>query len=766
MKFQRQWIGWLLVGSVLGPTVASVGAQQGVPEDRPLPLETGPLTREQLDRHKAEQLLRHARTLYGLGIRQLRYEQIVEAIQTLEEAARLDPESTAAKTILVPLYLQVGRSEELLRVSQEVLERDPENYEVWGLRGVHLKELARYEEALAAFQAGTRSRRIRAAPHAAIQLQQEVIALAEKLRRLPAAEAAHRACVQLLQEHRDRLLREHGYTAKQIAQMLASHYESLGKLALTQQQFDAAVQAFHAAQKVFADPQQADEPHAAGHLHWNLCEVYYAQQKWVEALRALDAYLALHPSQVEPYERKIQLLRKLGRANDIIPQLRRHLEHEPNHVGLHLLYARELGREPAQWQAAQAIYLKLLRSHTDAAIYRGLFQLLRRHAATPTILTMLDDALKLAVAKDDPKVLPDDRSMAITRAKEMLAVLRSEPEISEALIRQALDDLGQQRREYCYETWRMLAVLAGRTQQLPAAEKLFRQALLHAPPWGEAEVYEGLLRVLMMQRQWEEVVRVCRLGLQRAQAINQVLLHYYLALAWANLGRADEAIRSADDAIRLANDGNRLLIRLRKVHVYRLLDQHEAAIREAQELLKEYTQPLQIRDIRYALAGIYSEMKDHARSEQQLRLILEMDPNDATANNDLGYQLADRNVALDEAETMIRKAIDLDRAQRKDFADDEPDNAAYLDSLGWVLFRKGQLREALHWLEKSAQLPLGAEDPTVWDHLGEVYAALGEREQAQRAYQRALKLYESDRRSKKEGRPDEVRRKLERLSRR
>ena len=74
----------------------------------------------------------------------------------------------------------------------------------------------------------------------------------------------------------------------------------------------------------------------------------------------------------------------------------------------------------------------------------------------------------------------------------------------------------------------------------------------------------------------------------------------------------------------------------------------------------------------------------------------------ATVNNDLGYIWADQNKNLAEAEARIRKAIELDRRSKKPgpfgagFGANPADNAAYVDSLGWVLYRKGDRRELRH----------------------------------------------------------------------
>src|SRR6202034_2752960 len=97
------------------------------------------------------------------------------------------------------------------------------------------------------------------------------------------------------------------------------------------------------------------------------------------------------------------------------------------------------------------------------------------------------------------------------------------------------------------------------------------------------------------------------------------------------------------------------------------------------------------------LSNVYSASKQPVKSEEQLQLILKIDPFNATVNNDLGYQWADQGKNLEIAEDMIRKAIDLDRTQRRRSAnfsaEDDKDNAAYIDSLGWVLFRRGQIEE-------------------------------------------------------------------------
>src|SRR6202042_2310314 len=90
-----------------------------------------------------------------------------------------------------------------------------------------------------------------------------------------------------------------------------------------------------------------------------------------------------------------------------------------------------------------------------------------------------------------------------------------------------------------------------------------------------------------------------------------------------------------------------------------------------------------------------------------LRILLKDKPDDPVYNNDLGYLLADNDRDLDQAETLIRKALDEDRKQRQanpELApDDDRDLAAYLDSLGWVLYKQERYAEAKKCLVEAAE---------------------------------------------------------------
>jgi Flp pilus assembly protein TadD len=157
--------------------------------------------------------------------------------------------------------------------------------------------------------------------------------------------------------------------------------------------------------------------------------------------------------------------------------------------------------------------------------------------------------------------------------------------------------------------------------------------------------------------------------------------------------------------------------------------------------------PPDVVDIRCLLASVYSNADRQQEAEAELNECLKLDPENVVVNNDLGYLWADMNKNLAEAELLIRKAIELDRRSRQTMPSATPvpakeshDNACYIDSLGWVLFRRGQLEDARKELEAAVAL-LDGDDGAVWDHLGDVCCALGDGEGALAAWEKALHFY-------------------------
>ena len=140
------------------------------------------------------------------------------------------------------------------------------------------------------------------------------------------------------------------------------------------------------------------------------------------------------------------------------------------------------------------------------------------------------------------------------------------------------------------------------------------------------------------------------------------------------------------------------------------------------------TRPEEKLYVAFLRGTLYDRQKQYAQAEAEFRKALVIDPQNPTVLNYLGYMFADRGTNLPEALTLIRKAVELD-----------PQNGAYLDSLGWVYFKSGQYALAEENLRKANERI--NTDPTVHDHLGEVYEKTGKLKQAVAQWERSMTEY-------------------------
>jgi tetratricopeptide (TPR) repeat protein len=127
----------------------------------------------------------------------------------------------------------------------------------------------------------------------------------------------------------------------------------------------------------------------------------------------------------------------------------------------------------------------------------------------------------------------------------------------------------------------------------------------------------------------------------------------------------------------------------------------------------------------FMLGAIYERQKKFDLAEEQFRKALAVNPNNASVLNYYGYMLADRGMRLEEATAMIQRAVTQ-----------EPNNGAYLDSLGWAYYKQNKFAEAEENLRRAASR--SGHDPTVLGHLGDVYMKLGQTERAAELWERAL----------------------------
>jgi Flp pilus assembly protein TadD len=129
--------------------------------------------------------------------------------------------------------------------------------------------------------------------------------------------------------------------------------------------------------------------------------------------------------------------------------------------------------------------------------------------------------------------------------------------------------------------------------------------------------------------------------------------------------------------------------------------------------------------LRYLLGATLARLGRDDQAEAEMRGLLALDPEHAEALNFLGYGYAERGVRLAEAELLLRRALAA-----------APRRGHIVDSLGWLLLRRGDVPGAIAALEQAVRL--GGPDPAVLEHLGDAYRAAGRAAEAAAAWRRAL----------------------------
>jgi tetratricopeptide (TPR) repeat protein len=152
------------------------------------------------------------------------------------------------------------------------------------------------------------------------------------------------------------------------------------------------------------------------------------------------------------------------------------------------------------------------------------------------------------------------------------------------------------------------------------------------------------------------------------------------------------------------------------------------------EKLAEKTKKEDLNDNFYmTMAYIAEKAGNVKKSEEALKILLKKNPDDHEAQNFLGYIWADHNQNLDEAEKLIVAALKK-----------KPDNSAYLDSMAWVLYRKGKYKEALEYIKKSLKGAGEVPDAVIADHAGDIYYALKDNEKALKYWKLASEIHSED----------------------
>jgi tetratricopeptide (TPR) repeat protein len=233
--------------------------------------------------------------------------------------------------------------------------------------------------------------------------------------------------------------------------------------------------------------------------------------------------------------------------------------------------------------------------------------------------------------------------------------------------------------------------------------------------------YEQIIETYRDNRQWQAATDV---ALEAAKKFpDDRELQMTAASQQADMGDADAAIARVKTMLKGTPEDRTVYLALAQMNSrVKNWKDAEADINKALDLSTKQED----RDyVLFVQGSIYERQKKYDLAEEVFRKVIADDPKNAQALNYLGYMLADRGTRVEEALGYIRRAVALD-----------PQNGAYIDSLGWAYFRLGNYDLAEENLRRASER-IG-NDPTVHEHLGELYQKTGRLKLAAANFERAL----------------------------
>jgi len=438
--------------------------------------------------------------------------------------------------------------------------------------------------------------------------------------------------------------------------------------------------------------------------------------------------------ETEPGSRPLQALAGLlvaaGRYDEALPNLRKLLAGSANEPANGFT---QLTRTLANAQDKQAA-LKLV--HSLAADYPKLAE--SHLAVARAAVNAGDERLALEEARKAGQLRPDWEAPALLEAQLLqkssvdqaasflTAYLKRYPAAREtrlayARLLVAQKRFGEARAEFQKlmagapdgtEVAFAVALLSLQLKDYDAAEKYLR-GLIESPYRDKDGVRLYLGQVAEERKNLPEALRwYAEVG--EGEQYVQAQIRYAQVLA--KQGKLDEARARLQEAA-VKNSQQRVQLILGEAQLLRDANQPKAAFDLVGRALDRVpNNPELLYD--YAMLAEKIERVDIL--EASLRKLIEIRPEHAHAYNALGYSLADRNQRLPEARELIEKALQL-----------APEDSFIIDSMGWVLYRMGNLKDSLGYLRRAFA---GRPDPEIAAHLGEVLWAVGERAEAERVW--------------------------------
>jgi tetratricopeptide (TPR) repeat protein len=657
--------------------------------------------------------------------------QFSKAIESLEKALEGNPDPTPMLRRLARINFALGKDDPAVSYARRVLQADPGDVETIELLIRHYRDDPAAAETL--LKDVLKNEKLGKNSFGALYVEFELGNLYEASLQFDKAAASFAKVVEALDDKLNGRL-----SPNELRRFLgndeAQAYLRFGRVFLQARKTDLAVKAFQ--RGLVYD---ADEPL----LLILLSQTYLEAGKAAEALALVERYLTRQPRGRETFDLLAKILTSLKRENEILPRLEKYAAADRKNVPLQYALAERYNLA-GQPQKAQEIFNTLLAEQRDTQEFNDLFPKLLKEKKSEELLQLLSKV--------------SGRLKRLEAVRPQIEQLVANPQYADELLDVGLKMLSSKPPTLDPdEGWSVLQSIAIEGQRFQKLANLYRWLIARAP---NPLAYKQLIIVLKEVNSFDEAEARWKEMVEKFPDERNSRSLALLSEVQSKAGKLDAAIATAREALKLDPTDSELLRGLANLLVQ--AEKNDEAVATVRSVLKlnpndpdltfllggilmrvkksdesiavfrslidRFPNDEQIIKIAYSsISSVYSDLNDFPKAEAELETIFAKYPDDAGINNDLGYLYADQGKNLEKAEAMIRKAV----------AEDS-DNYAYLDSLGWVLFKRGKFQEARTPLEKAQADPRS--DSTIPDHLGDVYFQLQEHAKAKAAWERALKI--------------------------
>lgn len=628
------------------------------------------------------------------------------ALQHLQRAWRYDEDGAFIAREIIPLASSLGRRAEAARYAVLAAERRPSDFPMLTQLGNLLVSQNQYDRALRMFE--------RAAPLDA-KRDATLVTLSVEMGRLyllteEPAKAAERFDIvwEALEDPA-----QFGMSDAQREKLGAPEvlYAVIAESFLAADDSDRAEEAYRKA--------DAAKPNAAL-LAFRLARIAAKREAWSEASEQLEKYLAAGSEEAgtAPYELLRDVLEHSETPADkldtaFVDRLRELLSESASNAPLAYSLAEELKKQNRSAEAVEA-YQRAVALRPTASGYRDLTALHVEQRSAGELLDLLTDITRRVGGIIDP-------------VEEELAELSSEPEL--------VQTIGKLARKADSQSARLAGALTAMVAGSMDLGRELLEASLELKQRPAHEIYATAGR-LVFDQDAAVAADLFQQALDTEPPQDKQAEYYFLlAGAQAVVQDFDAALAAAEQA---AATSDRPQFQSRPAWITYYAKQYDVAMDKYLQLLEKYEGQYDsdqvrntVRDAQLILSNIHVLQGRMPEAEEWLEKVLDEFPEDVGALNDLGYLWADQGKHLERALRMVQKAVA-----------EEPENAAYRDSLGWAYYRLGRYEEAIQELERACE----EENPdgVILDHLGDAYLGAGRHADAVRTWRSALEALAED----------------------